>query len=961
MDRSRLVALLLPPGASALVHIVLLALVAAASFTAAHFARRDAATGDLIVSIENPAALAEPAPPQDSPGHDAPGLPRPAALAQHGAEGALAVPPIVLTPAVAPSPASAPGLDMRRAVPPGAAFAGLSAQRVRRIVYVVDVSGPMASSLQFVLEEVARSVARLDPSQHMAVVLFREGIGDATDRGVLSMPAEPRLIPSSPANRAALAQFLSSVRPGGRSNPLAGLRTALALEPDVIFLLARGISRTGPDARWGEGRDAILAALDALNPPDSRGRRPVAIKTIQFIDDDPTGLMQAIAEIHGRAPGSYTRRSLEDFTGMRDRPAVAVAPPDPNLERAASMLWELSVSRADLRTIFGLASAAERDGVRRGASQALLTLASVTPDPGGGDELLPLLRARALVLRAATEDTARAQWLDAALDTLDTDPGAPAEVLATAATAHALRMAPGDADRAESLALRTVEIDPATPAALEARLAAILALAGDPARARPWAAELAGSLHHPPASVAGRVDAPLVLLALGAAARARLIHAATPADAQEALTPHLSWARSARPGLPPEAVLAAAGEALGPDAPLDEIDPHLALGRGLYLLPPPGEIPGRECLIALDIAAARAEPPEEGAIAVGESASIRAAMAISIAASRWPGPPEEREDARIDAVWRLDRALRDFPARSWRRDAALHILTHTGALLGAGADATYAAPRRRALEILILEDPRPDARADQWRLELAQRVAESDLPDPEARALDILTGPWIDEPRTQVERLTLWILSRRIARLGESLATAQHDRDAAAVRTLATEIAASARRAIPLAVRRQDESPALADALRADLAEALIALRSREAADIYEQLRARRTALGLPDGRHALGHARALAACGDDGAAFAVLRDLTGSMPQPADADPGLFWHAWTITLEILAARAGQAADEQARRTAAAHTLRLHDLDPALGGEPWNSRLRAVGLAVGVALPYGDPPVHSAP
>jgi hypothetical protein len=41
--------------------------------------------------------------------------------------------------------------------------------------------------------------------------------------------------------------------------------------------------------------------LDLLNPADERsGRRSVVIKTIQFLDEDPTGTMQRIGQVHGQ-------------------------------------------------------------------------------------------------------------------------------------------------------------------------------------------------------------------------------------------------------------------------------------------------------------------------------------------------------------------------------------------------------------------------------------------------------------------------------------------------------------------------------------------------------------------------------------------------------------------------------------------------------------------------------------
>ena len=911
----------------------------------------------------------------------------------------LSVPPIVQAPIIAAPPAimARPRLDSRRAVPPGAAFAGLRADRVRRIVYVVDVSGPMTSSLQFVLEELLRSISRLDPSQFFQVVLFRDPqdapAAGASDPGYLALSPTgqaPRLLPANPANRAALAEFLSTIRPGGRSNPLTGLRAALALEPDAIFLLARGISRTGPNARWGEGQQAIMAELDRLNPADSSGRRGAAIKTIQFIDDDPTGLMQAIAEVHGQPGGqaggqpggnaggspvsaSYTRRNVEDLQQPRDTPPEAlIEAPDPSIDRAAAILWELTAHRIDLRVLFTASNDDDRARVRRDAALALEALN--TAEPAAADEELGrLIRARALLLRAAAAPEARAALLDQAIATLDTSDGAPPEVLATAACAHALRMAAGDTDAAESLARRAIEPDPNSLPALESRLAAIAALADHPERAAPWLADLNAAMTRRPFIASGRLDAPLALLVLDASAHARLRHARTPQAINAALAQHLDWHNTPRPGLPGEAVLTSAGALLPSDAPLDQLDPRLALARGLALLPTPGEQPPPDCLRALDLAASR--PDADGL--TSEAGSIRAAMSVSLWAAALPQDPATGTAPRLDAVTRLDRALEQFPSRTWQRDAALHLASHTATLLGLGAtDSSIAAPRLRALNVLVVTSPRVDPRSDAWRLELARRIADSTgvshtggaptTPGPiaplagdpdlaaEDTALGLLEGPWHERPSRSIDQLSAWILSRRVARLGNQIARAHDAHDANALHAHATALADAARRAIPHA---QPIAPEAADALRADLAEALIVLKSPEASEIYADLRARGVTLGRSDAFMALGHARALLAQGDSPGAFTLLRDLTAALHTPHADDPDTYWHAWCLTLELLTQQVARTQDDQARRSASAHLLRLHTIDPALGGEPWASRLHASALSVGLAL--DDQAVHS--
>lgn len=191
-------------------------------------------------------------------------------------------------------------------VPRGAGFGQVQAQRATKVVYAVDISGAMVPVLPFLLQELRRSVERLDESQSFQVVFFR-----AEDEQSEPPPSlGDALLRADRTNKRKLDRVADNVFPGGRSDPLSGLSAALQLKPDVIFLLSRNIRRTGTETQTA---DDVLAHLDALNPKDRRGQRPVVIKTVQFIDDDPTGLLQAIANNHGDGDGSYRVMSIAEL------------------------------------------------------------------------------------------------------------------------------------------------------------------------------------------------------------------------------------------------------------------------------------------------------------------------------------------------------------------------------------------------------------------------------------------------------------------------------------------------------------------------------------------------------------------------------------------------------------------------------------------------------------------------
>lgn len=231
--------------------------------------------------------------------------------------------PSVPTPVIAPTPmvAAAPS------TPTGGSpitFAGVAAERATRIVYVVDASGPMASSLPFVVDELARSLESLAPSQQFQVVLFRSppasrGEPAQDEPGFEMFPgSSASLLQATRDTKDRVHAWLAGVRSSGRSDPLPGLKAALSMKPDLVFLLSRSIKRSGPTRQWGAGASAILSTLDKLNPVSRvSGQRPCVIKTIQFLDDDPTGLLRSIASVHGDGAGSYRVLELAELTGPR--------------------------------------------------------------------------------------------------------------------------------------------------------------------------------------------------------------------------------------------------------------------------------------------------------------------------------------------------------------------------------------------------------------------------------------------------------------------------------------------------------------------------------------------------------------------------------------------------------------------------------------------------------------------
>ncbi|MEY3142214.1 MAG: hypothetical protein RLY21_707 [Planctomycetota bacterium] len=218
-----------------------------------------------------------------------------------------------------PGAGSASGDANARAVGrQGASFAGLVAGTATKVAYVVDASGSMIGSFPEIVDEVERSISRLEPSQQFTVICFRRDSAVAP-RG------DSSLRPASRAERAAAVEWLrKDVIPSGRSSPIAALALALQSGADCVFLLSTTV--TGPGSHELD-RDSLLALLERLNPPDaSTGRRRATIQCIQFLEDDPGRTLEAVATRHF-GTGGYRFISRVDAGLDRPTPSTSDATP----------------------------------------------------------------------------------------------------------------------------------------------------------------------------------------------------------------------------------------------------------------------------------------------------------------------------------------------------------------------------------------------------------------------------------------------------------------------------------------------------------------------------------------------------------------------------------------------------------------------------------------------------------
>lgn len=406
--------LLVPSAASAGVHLVLLIAVLAATITVAGRERPRGPLAEIATAVGAEADARQPvrAPPDATP----------LSSGGVGASADLPKPPPLesrLTGAVFDAAVAAPASAseaLARAEPQVArsvSFAGVQAQAAGRIVYVVDASGSMVNSHAFVRARLIQSINRLSPTQRFTIILARTQPEAA---GVEIMPSDGRdpLVRALPSSKAAAVEWMREVVVGGRSAPLEGLERALSLEPrpDLVFLLSRGFLRTG--GAW-PGVETALGELDALNPRSRRtGQRAVVVKTLQFLDDDPTGLMQAIGEAQGDGPGSFRVLTLDDLsaTEAEDDAIPADAVSDAALARARGILAGVDGDALDVLYGLGLADSRVRVG-----EAVRLAREALGPRLGPGDALGASVRARIDLLEAAASgDTGGAKSVADVLD-----------------------------------------------------------------------------------------------------------------------------------------------------------------------------------------------------------------------------------------------------------------------------------------------------------------------------------------------------------------------------------------------------------------------------------------------------------------------------------------------------------------------------------------------------------------
>jgi len=153
------------------------------------------------------------------------------------------------------------------------------------VVYVVDRSGSMVLTLAALKRELKRSLRALQPMQKFHVIFFNAG-------EPLEAPGG-RLVWATRANVQRCCRFIDTVFPEGRTNPASAIRRALALKPDLIYLLTDG-----------DFDPQIVEQISALNTAG------VKINTIAYTSERGGILLRRIA---ARSGGVYRYVAEEEL------------------------------------------------------------------------------------------------------------------------------------------------------------------------------------------------------------------------------------------------------------------------------------------------------------------------------------------------------------------------------------------------------------------------------------------------------------------------------------------------------------------------------------------------------------------------------------------------------------------------------------------------------------------------
>jgi hypothetical protein len=115
----------------------------------------------------------------------------------------------------------------------GAGFFGAGGTDVAsKIVYVVDRSGSMTDSIDYVKFELRRAISELSDAKSFHIIFYSSG-------PPVEMPTR-RLVDATEGNKQKAFAFIDGIIPHGQTDPSEALERAFSVRPELIYLLTDG-------------------------------------------------------------------------------------------------------------------------------------------------------------------------------------------------------------------------------------------------------------------------------------------------------------------------------------------------------------------------------------------------------------------------------------------------------------------------------------------------------------------------------------------------------------------------------------------------------------------------------------------------------------------------------------------------------------------------------------------------
>jgi len=171
----------------------------------------------------------------------------------------------------------------------GSGFFGAGGDEARKIVYVVDRSGSMTDSIDYVKFELKRSIGELGEEKEFHVIFYSSG-------PPVEMPTR-RLVNATDRNKQLAFEFIDGIIPQGETDPSKALERAFEVKPELIYLLTDG-----------EFDKAIVGLVKQRNTGSQ-----VTVHTIGFLYRMGEQVLKQIAEENG---GNYKFVSEKDLATL---------------------------------------------------------------------------------------------------------------------------------------------------------------------------------------------------------------------------------------------------------------------------------------------------------------------------------------------------------------------------------------------------------------------------------------------------------------------------------------------------------------------------------------------------------------------------------------------------------------------------------------------------------------------